>query len=52
MAEVSFKIQERMLNWYGHVMSRDENYVGRRMMEMKVLGHRRRGSSIIEGSIK
>ena len=29
--------------WYGHVMRRDQEYVGRKMMEMELLGKRRRG---------
>ena len=34
------KVQERRLNlkWYGHVMLRDEYYVGRRVMGMEVQG--------------
>ena len=43
VAELGLKMQERRLNWYGHVMRRDENYVGRRVMAMEVPGHRRRG---------
>ena len=31
------------LKWYGHVMRREEHYVGRRVMEMKVQGRRKRG---------
>ena len=40
---VSEKIREGRLRWYGHVMRRDEAYVGRRMMEMELPGRRRRG---------
>ena len=29
--------------WYGHVMGRGEHYVGRRAIEMKVQGRRKRG---------
>ena len=29
--------------WYGHVMRRDDHYVGRRAMEMKVQRRRERG---------
>ena len=32
VAELSRKIQEKRLNWYGHVMRRDEDYVGKRAM--------------------
>ena len=31
------------LRWYGHVMRRDQEYVGRKMMEMKSPGKRRKG---------
>ena len=34
---------DRRLKWYGHVMRREEHYVGRREMEMKVQGRRKRG---------
>ena len=37
------KVQERMLKWYGNVMRTQEDYVGRRVMEMKVQGRRKRG---------
>ena len=43
VADISLKIQERRMKWYGHVMRRDGNYVGRRVMEVEVPGHRRRG---------
>ena len=43
VADISLKMQERRLKWYGHVMRRDGYYVGRRLMEMEVSGHRRRG---------
>ena len=33
----------RGLKWYGHVMRREEHYVGRRAMVMKVQGRRKRG---------
>ena len=42
--EITKKVQERRLKWYhGHVMRREENYVGRRAMVMKVQGRRKRG---------
>ncbi|XP_068221829.1 uncharacterized protein [Palaemon carinicauda] len=41
--ELSGKIQESRLRWYGHVMKRDEEYIWRRVMEMKMLGTSRRG---------
>ena len=45
MGEIAKKVQEslRRLKWYGHVMRREEHYVGRRAMEMKVHGRRKRG---------
>ena len=42
VAEISAKMQERRLNWYGHVM-RDEDHIGRKVMEQVVPGRRRRG---------
>ena len=35
--------QERILKWYGNVMRREEYCVGRRAMEMKVQGVRKKG---------
>ena len=32
-----------MLKGYGHVLRREEHYVGRRVMVMKVQGRRKRG---------
>ena len=43
VTEASKKAQEARLRWYGHVMRRDEEYVGRRVMEMEAPGRRRRG---------
>ena len=40
--EITKKVQERRLKWYGHVTRREEHYVGRRAMEMKVQGRRKR----------
>ena len=39
------KVHERRLKWYGHVIRREEYYVGRRAMEMKVHVRRKRGIS-------
>ena len=39
---LGMKMQEGRLRWYGHVMRRDQEYVGRRMMEMELPGRRRR----------
>ena len=41
--EITKKVQERRLEWYGHAMRREEHYVGRRTMVMKVQGRRKRG---------
>ena len=43
VGEITKKVQERRLKWYGHVMRREEHYVGRGAMEMKVQGRRKRG---------
>ena len=43
VGEIAKKVQERRLKWYGHVMRRNEHYVGRRAVEMKVQGRRKRG---------
>ena len=43
MGEITKKVQEKRLKWYGHVMRREEHRVGRRAMEMKVQGRRKRG---------
>ncbi|XP_066953239.1 uncharacterized protein [Macrobrachium rosenbergii] len=43
VVELSKKAQERRLQWHGHVMRRDESYVGRRVMQMEVPGRRVRG---------
>ena len=43
VGEISKKAQERRLKWYGHVMTREEHYVGRRAMGMKVQGRRKKG---------
>ena len=43
MGDITKKVQERRLKLYGHVMRREEHYVGRRAMKMKVHGRRKRG---------
>ena len=40
---LGMKMRESRLRWYGHVMRRDQEYVGRKMMEMELPGKRRRG---------
>ena len=37
------KMREGRLRWYGHVMRRDQEYVGRKMIEMELPGKRKRG---------
>ena len=43
VGEISRKVQESRLKWYGHVLRREEEYVGKRVMAMEVPGKRRRG---------
>ena len=38
---LGMKMREGRLRWYGLVMRRDQEYVGRKMMEMELLGKRR-----------
>ena len=40
---LGMKVKEDRLKWYGHIMRRDQEYVGRKMMEMELPGKRRRG---------
>ena len=37
------KMSEVRLRWYGHVIRRDQEYLGRKMMEMELPGKRKRG---------
>ena len=41
--QLGMKMKEGRLRWYGHVMRRDQEYVGRKMMEMELPGKRKRG---------
>ena len=41
--QLGMKMREGRLKWYEHVMRRDEEYVGRKMMEMELPGKRKRG---------
>ena len=43
MGEISKKVQESRLKWYGHVLRREDEYVGKRVMGMEVPGKKRRG---------
>ena len=40
---LEMKMKEGRLRWYGHVMRRDQEYVGRKMMKMELTGKRKRG---------
>ena len=40
---LGMKMKEGRLTWYGHIMRRDQEYIGRKMMEMKLPGKRKRG---------
>ena len=40
---LGIKMREGRLRWYGYVMRRDQEYVGRKIMEMKLPEKRRRG---------
>ena len=51
VGEISKKAQERRMRWYGHVMIRDEEYVGKRVMGIEVQGSRRRGSPKRRGGV-
>ena len=38
---LGMKMREGRLRWYGHVMRRDQEYVGRKMIEMELPGKRK-----------
>ena len=38
MEEISKKVQESRLKWYGHVLRREDEYVGKRVTGMEVPG--------------
>ena len=38
--QLGMKMREGRLRWYGHVMRRDQEYVGRKMMEMELTKRR------------
>ena len=42
VGEISNKVQESRLKWYGHVLRREDEYVGKRVMGMEVSGKRGR----------
>ena len=40
---LGMKMREGRLRWYGHVMKKDQEYVGRRAIKMELPGKRKRG---------
>ena len=40
---LGMKMREGRLRWYGHFMRRDQEYIGRKMMETELPGKRKRG---------
>ena len=46
IAKLGDKLWNARLRWYEHVKRREEDYVGKRMMEMAVPGRRKRGRPI------
>ena len=43
LVDLSKKVQERKLQWYGHIKRRDEQYLGNGISDMTVEGRRERG---------
>ena len=43
VVKISKKVQEGRLRWYGHMLRREDDHVGRSTIEMEVQGRRRRG---------
>ena len=41
--QLGMKMREGRLRWYGHVMRREKEYIGRKMIEMELLEKRKRG---------
>ena len=41
--QLEMNMREGRLKWYGHVKRRDQEYVGRKMMEMELSEKRKRG---------
>ena len=42
MGRLGKKMKEARIRWFGHVFRRDEEYVGKGVMEMELPGRRRR----------
>ena len=42
VGDIFKKVQESRLKWYGHVLRREDEYVGKRVIVMEVPGKRRR----------
>ena len=43
MEEIAKKVEESRLKWYGHILRREDEYVGKRVMAMEVPGKIMRG---------
>ena len=43
MGRFGEKAREARLRWYGHVLRKDDGYIGRRMLRMELPGKRKRG---------
>ena len=43
IAKMGEKLRNARLRWYGHIKRREEDYVGKRMMEVAVPGRKKRG---------
>ena len=41
--QLGIKMREGRLRWYGYVMRSDQEYVGRRVMEMELPGKEKKG---------
>ena len=51
VGEIPTQVQESRLKWYGHVLRREEEYVGMRMMVMEVPWKRRRWMDNIKNDL-
>ena len=43
LEQLKMKMRQGILRWYGHVTRRDQEYVGRRVMEMELREKKKRG---------